>query len=107
MKNKRSVPFPPVLVAVGTTILILLAHIFVRSRFDPGAPIRLLLTSALVICFAWVIWEQVRVMRSLDEFQKHVHFLALAIAFPIGLVMLFALGYFRSEGLLQGLDSRD
>lgn len=46
-------------------------------------------------------------MRSLDEFQKHVHFLALAIAFPVGLVALFALGYFRAEGLLQGADSRD
>jgi putative effector of murein hydrolase len=98
---------PPVLVAVGATVLILLVHIFVRSRFAPGAPLRLLLTSALVVCFAWVIWEQVRVMRSLDEFQKHVHFLALAIAFPVGLVALFALGYFRAEGLLEGADSRD
>lgn len=105
MKIKHSIP--PVLVAVTATILILLVHIFLRSRLVPGAPLRLVLTSALIVCFAWVIWEQARVMRSLDEFQKHVHFLALAIAFPIGLVALFALGYFRAEGLLQGLDSRD
>ena len=46
-------------------------------------------------------------MRKLDEFQKTVHLNALAFAFPVSMIAMFALGYFRAEGLLSEMDPRD
>jgi len=41
------------------------------------------------------------------EYHRQVQFLALAIAYPCGLVLTFAIGFFRAEGFLADLDPRD
>lgn len=98
-----------IFIAVIATILAWSGHIFLRQDFLPGDPVRLAATTIVVLCFFWVILEQFRYLRSQDEFVRQVQYLALAIAFPASLVLLFAFGFFRAEGVsfLQGGDPRD
>jgi hypothetical protein len=101
--------FPRVVFAIGATVLFWTFHLYAREfmRLQPGDPIRLALTVALVLAFLWLVIEQVQQSRHLDEFHRQVQYLALGIAFPAALVVLFALGFFRAEGLFAGADSRD
>ncbi|MCI0416079.1 hypothetical protein L0222_25170 [bacterium] len=100
---------PGVLYATGATVLLWGAHLYAREfmKLDPGDTLRLIITSALVLAFLWLVVEQVRLSRHLDEFHRQVQYLALGIAFPVALVLTFAIGFFRAEGLFAGADSRD
>ncbi len=100
---------PGVLYATGATIFLWGAHLYVREfmKLEPGDTLRLIITSALVLAFLWLVIEQVRLSRHLDEFHRQVQYLALGIAFPVALVLTFAIGFFRAEGLFAGADSRD
>ena len=100
---------PGVLYATGATVLFWGAHLYAREflKLEPGDTLRLMITSALVVAFLWLVIEQVRLSRNLDEFHRQVQYLALGIAFPVALVLTFAIGFFRAEGLFAGADSRD
>lgn len=100
---------PAALVTAVITIAAYAAHIAVRefTGAAPGSPLRLALTAVLVIAFAAHVIVTVRMMRRLDEFQKSVQLTALAFAFPASMIALFALGFFRAEGLLSEMDPRD
>lgn len=100
---------PAALVTAALTLAAFAAHIGVRefSSLEPGAPLRLGLTAALVAAFAVHILVTARAMATLDEFQRAVHMSAVSVAFPISMVALFAIGFFRAEGLLGELDARD
>ncbi len=99
----------------GTTVLVLccltaglvVVHILLRGVYPPGHPIRLLVTSFLVLAFASFIFVYTRVLANMDEYQRQIQLFALAISFPLSLVLAWAIGYFRAEGLLQGRDPRD
>ena len=105
--QKRGLPM--IVVAMGLTALFWAAHLYAREflKLQPGEPIRLLITAGLVLAFLWLVVEQVRQSRQLDEFHRQVQYLALGIAFPASLVLLFAIGFFRAEGLFTAADSRD
>ena len=108
LRNERkSIPIP--LITAVVTLAAVIAHIWVRERMtlEPGSPLRLLVTAVLVAAFAAHVVATVRAMRQLDEFQKTVHLNALAFAFPVSMIAMFALGYFRAEGLLSEMDPRD
>ena len=108
MNQKTSkVASPTVLYAMVLTVVAWITHMILRSYYEPGDPVRLVVTSLLVLCVAWAIFEEVRVVRKLDEFHRQFHNLALSVSFPVALVLLFALGFFRAEGFLQGADPRD
>jgi hypothetical protein len=100
---------PVALVTAVITIAAYAAHIGVREFMgaEPGSPLRLAVTAALVIAFSAHVIVTVRTMRRLDEFQKSVQLTALAFAFPASMIALFALGFFRAEGLLSEMDPRD
>ena len=82
-------------------------HILLRGVYPPGHPVRLLVTSLLVLAFGSFIFFYTRTLSRLDEYQRQIHLFALAIGFPLSLVLAWAIGYFRAEGLLQGRDPRD
>ena len=82
-------------------------HILLRGVYPPGHAIRLLVTSLLVLAFASFVFFYTRTLSRLDEYQRQIHLFALAIGFPLSLVLAWAIGYFRAEGLLQGRDPRD
>src|SRR5688572_28166782 len=105
--QKRRIP--RILYATIATVVFWGAHIYSREfmKLQPGDNLRLVLTSAVVLSFLWMVLEHVKQARQLDEFHRQVHYLALAVAFPSALVLLFALGFFRAEGFFSGADSRD
>lgn len=100
---------PPALITTGLTIAALAAHIGIRegTSLQPGDPIRLAVTGVLVLAFATNVIVVARMMKQLDEFQKEVQLTALAFAFPASMIAMFALGFFRAEGLLSEMDPRD
>jgi hypothetical protein len=53
---------------------------------------RLAAALAPVPLFVWALVEVVRAARQLDEMQRRIHLEALAIAYPLVLTMLMALG---------------
>jgi hypothetical protein len=67
----------------------------------------LLATALLIAGFAFCVAAEVQLIRNLDEFQRHVQLLALAIAFGCSLVAIMAIGFLAAEGLLLRYDPRD
>lgn len=108
MTSKSSLRFPPlVLVLCTLTIGLGITHMLVRESYPPGHSIRLVLTSLMVLALASFIFVYSRMIASLDEYQRQIQLFALAIGFPLSLVLVWAIGYFRAEGLFQGSDPRD
>lgn len=106
--ERKRIPLP--LVTAVLTVAIWAAHIAIRETASlvPGAPVRLAVTAALVLAFAAHVVVTIRVMRrSLDEFQRAIHTTAILFAFPASMIALFAIGFFRAEGLLAEADPRD
>lgn len=107
LPDRRRIPVT--LVTAVLTAVVWAAHIGVRefSTLEPGAPLRLVLTAAVVVAFAAHVYVTARAMRTLDEFQRAVQLSALAFAFPVSMIALVAVGFFRAEGLLGEMDPRD
>ena len=105
--TRKRIPAP--LITTIVTIGVWAAHIGVReaTSIPPGAPARIALTTALVIAFAAHIIVTARSMRQFDEFTRTVHLTAVAFAFPAAMIAMFAIGFFRAEGLLAEMDPRD
>ena len=101
--------FRPILPAWALLIAAWMSHLIVREvvPHPPGDPIRVAVTVVLVAAFAFFVVVQVRLTRSIDEFQRQVHLTALAFAYPSAVILVFAIGFLRGEGLLAGADPRD
>jgi hypothetical protein len=84
-----------------------IAHLFLRETYQPGHPLRLVVTAILAACVALLVWTQARAVRSQDEFIRAVHATALAVAFPISVVAALVLGLAVAEGLLTRTDPHD
>jgi hypothetical protein len=98
----------PVVYAGLLLVAAMVLHIALRASGMPaGSGPRLATTLVLVVAMLAFVAAQVSVLRSQDEFHRQVHISALTIAFPIGLVLLFCIGYLRGEGFLAGRDPRD
>lgn len=91
------------IVTVGMSVL----HMVLREYYAPGHPVRLVMTSLLVLAFASFILVYTQMLSRMDEYQRQIQLFALAIGFPLSLVLVAGIGYFRAEGLLQGADPRD
>lgn len=108
MVNNSSQRFPQlVLVLCTLTIGLGITHMLVRESYPPGHTVRLVLTSLMILALASFIFVYSRLIASLDEYQRQIQLFALAIGFPLSLVLVWAIGYFRAEGLFQGSDPRD
>ena len=105
--HRKSIPAP--LVTAVLTIAIWAAHLAVRetTSLEAGAPLRLAITGALILAFAAHVIVTARMMRQFDEFTRAVHMTAVAFAFPVTMIVMFAIGFLRAEGLLAGRDPRD
>ena len=109
MSTTTARPTPsPILYAGLGLVAVLVGHIAAReSGVAPGQGIRVALTAALIAAMVVFVGALVKAGRSRDEYHRQVHHEALAIAFPVALVLVFAVGYLRGEGLLAGRDPRD
>jgi hypothetical protein len=58
-----------------------------------GEPwLRILVAVAPIPVFAWFLYQFIRTIRSLDELERRIHLEAMAIAFPLGILLLQTLG---------------
>ena len=108
MTNDTSRRFPPLaFILCALTVGLGITHMLVRESYPPGHTVRLALTTLMVLSLASFIFFYSRLIASLDEYQRQIQLYALAIGFPLSLVLVWAVGYFRAEGLFQGSDPRD
>ena len=72
--------------------------LYFAARFyleaNPALPrsSRLAIAFAPAPVFAWFLWRFIRSVRDADELEKRIQLEALAIAFPLGLLLLTTLG---------------
>jgi hypothetical protein len=105
--SARTNPSPILYTGLGL-VAVLFAHIFVREAgFAAGRGVRLAMTAAVIAAMVAFVVALASVARTQDEYHRQVHHEALAIAFPVSLVLVFAVGYLRGEGILAGRDPRD
>ena len=82
-------------------------HIALRQFYPPGHLVRFSATLALILTFAYVVHVNVKGFQKMDEFQRLVQLVAIGFAYAASVLAVFALGFLRAEGLLQGADPRD
>jgi hypothetical protein len=85
----------------GRTVLALLLlwlvlyfgiRLFLAARTDLGSGVRLSLAFIPTPVFALFLWNFVRAIRGADELERRIQLEALAVAFPLGLLLLTTLG---------------
>jgi hypothetical protein len=59
---------------------------------EAGSPLRLVVVLAPIPPFAGVLWFFIRAVRGADELERRIHLEALAVAFPLSMLMLMVLG---------------
>lgn len=85
----------------GVTAAFVLAYAAARlgiETAEPGSGGALLLALLPVPFFAGFVWAYVRRVRALDELQRHIQLEALALAFPVALVLVFTAGLLDLAG---------
>ena len=96
MKNPRSRALPDGTIVVGLLVLWLLLYfgirLFLEAHPDLAREVRLALAFAPTPVFAAFLWRFIQGIRSADELERRIQLEALAIAFPIGVLMLTTLG---------------
>jgi hypothetical protein len=60
-----------------------------------GAGPRAIVALLPLPAFVWFLWRYIRYIRSLDELRHRIELEALAIAFPLAVAFLMALGQFQ------------
>lgn len=68
------------------------------ERVEPGTTRALAIALAPVPVFAWLVWSFARGVRSMDELGRRIQLEALALAFPVALVVVFAAGLLELGG---------
>jgi hypothetical protein len=79
----------------GAAVISILSYFGARVVLEIdglGLAWRLGAAIAPVPLFGWVLYEIVRISRGLDEMQRRIQLEALAIAYPVALVLLMTLG---------------
>ena len=76
------------------TVIFAVSYIVARGllELDFGASARIAIALIPVIPFLLWVWELVRWTRSLDELERRIHLEAVAIAFPIAIMIFMTLG---------------
>jgi hypothetical protein len=67
-------------------------RLYLEANPDLAAPVRLGLAFVPVPVFAMFLWRFVLGVRSADELERRIQLEALAVAFPLGLLLLTTLG---------------
>lgn len=78
--------------AAGLWIVSYFAARVAIEQLEPGSPLRLVAAVTPVIPFAWMLWLFIRGVRGADELERRIHLEALAVAFPLSMLMLMLFG---------------
>jgi hypothetical protein len=95
---------PPVRVLLVGIVLLLAIAVSTHFLRAPAAELtpasRLALALTPTVLAAWLIIEYVKVMRRADEFARRVMLEALAIAYPVALLIGMTVEYLQKAGFL-------
>ena len=91
----------PRLVGRGLAAMVLFVVTFIAARFALELPslapsVRLAIALAPLPVFAWMLWELVRKAAEEDELERRIQLEALAVAFPLTLLLMMTLGLLQS-----------
>ena len=80
------------LLAVGWIVLYFAIRFFLEANPEMDSRARLALAFLPTPLFAFFLWKFVTGMRSADELERRIQLEALAVAFPLGVLLLTTLG---------------
>lgn len=86
---------PTHLKTVLAGILVLASYVAARvaaERLAPGSPMLIALVVLPIAPFAWLMLLVIDGIRRADELERRIHLEALAVAFPLTVLMLMLLG---------------
>ena len=96
MTNPRPRAIPNGTVVLGLLVLWLLLYfgvrLFLEANPDLDRGVRLALAFVPTPVFAAFLWRFIQQVRSADELERRIQLEALAVAFPLGVLMLTTLG---------------
>ena len=77
---------------VAWLLLYLGARFYLEASPQLSDRIRLTIAFVPTPMFAFFLWQFIRALRSADELERRIQLEALAVAFPLGLLLLTTLG---------------
>ena len=81
----------PVLTGAVWLILYFVARGLLKNS-EATMAVRVAIALAPVPAFAAFLWQVIRGVRSADEFERRIHLEALAVAYPLAILLLMTLG---------------
>ena len=78
-----------------STVLFVLAHLIARivlKQEETAESMRVLAALLPVAPFVWMLWEITKGVRGMDELEQRIQLEALAVAYPLTLILLMTLG---------------
>ena len=77
-----------------TTVAFVLSYFVARGALERELQTGWRVFSALfpVPFFIWLLWDIIKGIRGMDELERRIHLEALAVAFPLTLILLMTLG---------------
>ena len=96
MTNSRPRTIPDGRIVLGLLVLWLLLYfgirLFLEANPDLARGVRLTLAFVPAPLFAAFLWRFIQGIQSADELERRIQLEALAVAFPLGVLMLTTLG---------------
>jgi hypothetical protein len=74
---------------------------FILERPSDQTWLRIVVALAPIPVFAWFLVQFIRTIRSLDELERRIHLEAMAIAFPLGILLLQTLALMQRAVTLK------
>jgi hypothetical protein len=84
--------------AIGLFIVTFFATLAGLEALELPPAGRLVLALLPVASLVWVIYEEIRLIRGLDELGQRIQLEALAVAYPTALLLLFGFGLLERAG---------
>lgn len=92
------------LISAALFLLTYLVARFVLKQTDLSESIRISAALLPVLPFAWLLREIIKGVRSLDELEQRIQLEALAVAYPLAMVLLMTLGLLEIAVVLPPAD---
>ena len=80
----------------GASLILFFAAHFALDRLTVSQPLRLGIALLPLPAFAWFVFEFVASVRRADELERKIQLEALAVAFPLTLVLVMTLGHLQA-----------
>ena len=93
IKDRKGPRGALVLAALAAWLVLYMGvRFYLEATPQPPDRVRLALAFVPAPVFAFFLWQFIRALRSADELERRIQLEALAVAFPLGLLLLTTLG---------------